>query len=87
MCTRASTCGRCARGAPWFLPFGGPSLVLWWLDAGRVPTIDEAKAKLELLRARGPTADAFTFREPFAAPDAERFEPPEVDAEFCGGAP
>jgi hypothetical protein len=45
-------------------------MVLWWVPAGHRPTIDEAKAKLALLEARGPTPEAFTFKTPFPAPDA-----------------
>ena len=43
-------------------------LVLWWVAAGCRPTMDEAKIRLDLLRRKGPTADAFTFKEPFPAP-------------------
>src|SRR3954451_1084346 len=43
-----------------------PYLVLWWVPAGSIPTVDEAKARLERLRTDGPTAHAFTFRQPFA---------------------
>jgi hypothetical protein len=71
----------------WFEPFAGPSLVLWWISAGHVPGVDEALAKLARLRERGPSAEAFTFRAPFPAPGAPASRPPEVDAEFCGGAP
>jgi len=45
-------------------------MVLWWAPAGHRPTIDEAKEKLAMLEALGPTARAFTFRTPFPAPDA-----------------
>jgi hypothetical protein len=44
-------------------------LVLWWIPAGTVPTIDDAKNRLESLRRDGPTAAAFTFRSPFPPPD------------------
>ena len=44
--------------------------VLWWVSAGHRPTIDEAKARLALLEAHGPTPQAFTFKAPFPAPDA-----------------
>jgi hypothetical protein len=67
----------------WFLPPVGPSLVLWWIPAGQVPSLAEGVAKLELLRELGPTPAAFTFRQPFPAPGAPPREPPEVDAEFC----
>ena len=70
----------------WFEPLTGQaSLALWWIPAGHEPTVAEAVERLELLNARGPTADAFTFREPFPPPGARRFRAPEVDAEFCGG--
>ncbi len=43
-------------------------MALWWVPAGHIPTIDEAKAKLDLIARLGPTADAFTFRQTFPAP-------------------
>lgn len=45
-------------------------MVLWWVPAGHEPTVAEAVAKLDHLRAQGPSADAFTFAEAFSAPDA-----------------
>ena len=50
-------------------------MVLWWVPAGHRPTIDEAKAKLALLEANGPTPEAFTFKIPFPAPDEASVEP------------
>lgn len=47
-----------------------PSVVLWWVPAGVLPTPPEGKAKLELLAAGGESAQAFTFRRPFPPPDA-----------------
>jgi hypothetical protein len=44
--------------------------VLWWVPAGCVPGVEEAVAKLEHLRAHGPSADAFHFGEAYSAPDA-----------------
>ena len=32
-----------------------------------IPTVEDAKARLETLRLRGPSLDAFTFRQPFPA--------------------
>lgn len=43
-------------------------LVLWWVQEGHIPTIEEAKGKLELLSREGPTDKAFTFKEPFPSP-------------------
>lgn len=51
--------------AEWFdRPTKSP-LVLWWIEAGELPTIEEGKARLEKLWSDGPTADAFTFRHRF----------------------
>jgi Domain of unknown function (DUF3291) len=47
-----------------------PFLVLWWVPHGHRPTVDEAMARLEMLRAQGPGAMAFTFRHAFPPPDA-----------------
>lgn len=46
-------------------------VVLWCVPRGHRPTVTEAAEKLALLRADGPTADAFTFRDAFAPPDAQ----------------
>jgi len=50
-------------------------LALWWIPEGHLPTIDEAKAKLELIARLGPTKDAFTFGRPFPAPDLRPASP------------
>jgi hypothetical protein len=46
----------------------GSIVVLWWVAAGHRPTIEEAVARLDDLRANGPSPSAFTFRERYAAP-------------------
>jgi hypothetical protein len=70
----------------WFETMEGPSLALWWIAAGHVPTVDEAKAKLEELAAHGPTPSAFTFRRAFPRPGDTSLVVPETDAEFCRDA-
>lgn len=45
----------------WFAPRGEPMVVLWWIDEGHIPTVDEAKARLEFLRRHGPSPWAFAF--------------------------
>jgi heme-degrading monooxygenase HmoA len=52
----------------WFHRMAEAYLALWWVPAGAIPTVAQAKDRLELLRRQGPTADAFTFRVPFPAP-------------------
>ena len=41
--------------------------VLWWIPAGTVPTIGQADERLRHLRHNGPSAEAFTFKQIFAA--------------------
>ena len=60
------------RRKEWFDRMREAHLVLWWVPKGHRPTVAEAIAKLELLRANGPTQEAFTFRQAFPAPDAAR---------------
>jgi hypothetical protein len=67
----------------WFEPIDGPILALWWIPAGHIPTVAEAQERLQTLAARGPSADAFTFRKPFPPPDASPSTVAGLDAEFC----
>ena len=41
--------------------------VLWWVPAGHIPTLEEAKERLAHLQEHGPTPHAFTFRHNFPA--------------------
>jgi Domain of unknown function (DUF3291) len=66
----------------WFVQLASAHLVLWWVPAGHIPTIDEAMDRLQRLRRDGPTPAAFTFRTPFT-PEADRPGDSLVDAEFC----
>jgi hypothetical protein len=54
----------------WFEKFAGVYMALWWVPAGHVPGIDEAKKRLALLEKHGPTQYAFTFKNVFQ-PDEE----------------
>ncbi len=56
------------RRREWFRPFGRPYQVMWWIDAGRRPTVAEAGRRLAMLAANGPTREAFTFRATFPPP-------------------
>lgn len=47
----------------WFEHSDEAILALWWIRAGTLPSVDEAKARLEHLRRHGPSAQAFGFRE------------------------
>lgn len=70
----------------WFEPIEGPILVLWWIPAGHVPTVDEALERLQQLKEHGPSPAAFTFRTPFPPPDGQSGDVAGLDAEFCGWA-
>ena len=44
----------------WFERFDSMYYALWWVDAGHIPSIDEAKERLEHLRSHGQSARAFS---------------------------
>jgi len=71
------------RRREWFERLAGAYLVLWWVPAGTVPTVVEARARLEALRRDGPTPEAFTFQSPFPPPDASRVADPVAEDWFC----
>jgi hypothetical protein len=56
------------RRQEWFQRMSDPYLVLWWVPAGHLPGIDEAKERLELLARNRPSPEAFTFRTQYAPP-------------------
>jgi len=55
----------------WFERFDGPYLALWWIPQGHIPTIEEARERLEYLRMYGDTTRAFSFKNSSPAPDTE----------------
>jgi len=58
------------RKREWFTRMTEAPFAMWWVPEGHEPTVAEAVARLEHLRKHGPTAEAFTFGEAFAPPDA-----------------
>jgi hypothetical protein len=48
-----------------FTRMSTPNLVLWWVPEGHVPSLPEARERLDRLEADGPTAYAFTMRQAF----------------------
>lgn len=68
------------RRQEWFERVREAFFVLWWVPEDHYPTVAEASAKLELLRKKGPTREAFTFRQAFLPPDA-----PQPYASFSFG--
>jgi hypothetical protein len=49
----------------WFSKLDDAYLALWWVPAGHVPSIDEAKSRLAHLDREGPSPSAFTFKKLF----------------------
>ena len=56
------------RKKDWFQKMGTAYMVLWWVSADHIPSIEEAAQKLSILRERGPSAAAFTFKKVFPIP-------------------
>lgn len=56
------------RRKEWFERISEAYVVLWWVPHGQRPTVEEAIARLERLRANGPTSFAFTFKQAFPPP-------------------
>ncbi|MEW6734221.1 MAG: DUF3291 domain-containing protein [Acidobacteriota bacterium] len=49
----------------WFEKLADMNLALWWVKAGHIPTIEEAKQRLDYLNKHGETIYAFTFKHSF----------------------
>jgi hypothetical protein len=71
------------RRREWFDRMREAYLVLWWVPAGHRPSVTEAVAKLDLLRAKGPTADAFTFGNAFPPPGTVQDPTPFALGDQC----
>lgn len=52
----------------WFEKSGEANFALWWVPVGHQPTREEAESRLALLRAAGPTPEAFIFGRAFPPP-------------------
>jgi hypothetical protein len=60
------------RRKEWFERMSQAYAVLWWVPAGHRPSLAEAALKLDLLREKGPSAAAFTFRQSFPPPGSQQ---------------
>jgi hypothetical protein len=49
----------------WFEPHTEMYFVMWWIPAGHIPTLPEAKERLKHLQQHGESEYAFTFRKVF----------------------
>jgi hypothetical protein len=59
------------RRREWFEKPSGAYMVLWWVPSGHRPSLDEALLRLRCLDREGPTAQAFTFKARFPAPQLQ----------------
>ncbi|WP_306335631.1 DUF3291 domain-containing protein [Streptomyces sp. KL118A] len=58
------------RRREWFERHVEAHLVLWWVPAGHLPTVDEGMERLADLQANGPSPRAFTFTSSYTAAEA-----------------
>jgi len=65
-----------------FEPSAQPTLCLWWIDEGTIPSVEEAIGRLAHLRAHGPTPTAFTFRHRFE-PDGDTNAQLDTERDTC----
>jgi hypothetical protein len=71
------------RRKEWFDRMVEAYLAMWWIPKGHIPTVEEAVRRLEVIRTKGPTADAFNFRTFFPAPDAIESRDPLSFGDAC----
>ena len=55
------------QGKQWFKRMDRPHMVLWWVPADHIPTLEEAAEKLEQIQQNGPTPAAFDWSRMYKA--------------------
>ena len=53
----------------WFEQMNEILIALWWITAGSIPTVQQAKERLDYLRTHGESPFAFSFKKPFLPPN------------------
>lgn len=56
------------RRKEWFYKYGQVHTAMWWIEAGKYPTVGEAVKKLAALQKNGATQEVFNFKDRFSAP-------------------
>lgn len=59
------------RRAQWFEKLDQPHYCLWWVPAVHIPTIAEARERLEYYQRNGATPYSFWFHQLFPAPEQD----------------
>ena len=57
----------------WFGKLEMPSPVLWWIPAGHIPTVEEAKERVQYLAENDVSPYAFNFKKRFSSAEWEAF--------------
>lgn len=57
------------RRKEWFVAYGKVHFAMWWMEKGKVPTIEEAVRKLEELETNGTSPEVFNFRKKYPQPN------------------
>ncbi|MEO8473789.1 MAG: DUF3291 domain-containing protein [Chryseolinea sp.] len=63
------------RKKEWFEKMPDAFMALWYIPENTTPTLAEAVARLEYLKAHGDTPYAFTFRKKYTSQDATQYNP------------
>jgi hypothetical protein len=58
-----------ARRRQWFARPREAFTVLWWVKAGYIPSVEDARSRLDILKRKGPSPVAFTFKTRFPPPE------------------
>ena len=60
------------RKGDWFHRLPEDTYVLWWVEEGHIPTLEESLERLECLREIGDSPYAFTFKTNYIASEAPK---------------
>ena len=62
----------------WFHSFKGRHMVCWYLKEGLVPSLQNAKDRLQFLEDHGETPYAFTFKKSFTIQETMSYNTPDI---------
>ncbi|MEM6281924.1 MAG: DUF3291 domain-containing protein [Chloroflexota bacterium] len=54
------------RRREWFAKWERPSPVMWWIPEGELPTLQDARERIDHMEQHGPTPFAFNFKKRFS---------------------
>ncbi|MET0750722.1 MAG: DUF3291 domain-containing protein, partial [Solirubrobacterales bacterium] len=71
------------RRREWMTRIASTYMCLWWTPEGELPTVAQARERLDRLEAHGPTPRAFTFKHRYGPPGSHDPDPSFDDREPC----